>query len=242
MSDVSLFTDDESMEPIYERVHNKARTQAYGITGIELPTNINKEVTEEEVIEEEVIEEEEEIVVEEETIKGGGNRGGILEQLKKKYGGYLKDTQEEYKSLKRKKQMGGEPGALIMVVVIIKLILMTIGSFIFSYFPVVVLISAMCLYIEYKLTVIMGHDIVGMPLVYMILAFACPCGWTFFRLFKGWTNKLNISTGGLWSILINCSDPTTVLNIHNVDGSVCKNGDCFIVSKDCHNILYPREK
>ena len=32
--------------------------------------------------------------------------------------------------------MGGGPSALVMVVVIIKLILMTMGSFIFSYFPV----------------------------------------------------------------------------------------------------------
>ena len=238
MSDVSLFTDDESMVPIYEKVHNKARSQASGMTGIELPTNITEEIIEEEVVEEENVVEEEQ----KETIKGGSNREGILEQLKKKYGGYLKDTQEEYKSLKKKKQMGGEPGALVMVVVIIKLILMTAGSFIFSYFPVVVLISSMCLYIEYKLTVIMGHDVVGMPLVYMVLAFACPCGWTFFRLFKGWTNKLNISTGGLWALLTNCSDPISILNIYEVDGSVCKDGDCFIVNKDCHNILYPREK
>ncbi len=119
---------------------------------------------------------------------------------------------------------------------------MTMGSFIFSYFPVVLLISLMCVYIEYKLTVTMGYDIIGLPLVYMTCACCCPCGWTFFRLFKGWTNKLNISTGGLWPLLTNCSNEISILDIHKVDGSVCKDGDCFIVSKDCHNVLYPREK
>ncbi len=235
MSDVSLFTDEDSFESISEKVYEKAKKQASGITGIELSDKITEKVIEEENVKEEIIEEEEQ------TIKGGSYSEGIIEQLKKKYDKYLKDTQEEYKLLKRKKQMGGAPGALIMFIVIIKLILMTMGSFIFNYFPVVLLITSMCVYIEYKLTVVMGHDIIGFPLIYMICACICPCGWTFFRLFKGWTNKLNISTGGLWSVLTNCSDATSILNIYKVDGSVCKNGDCFIVSKECHNVLYPKK-
>ena len=234
MTDVSLFTDDESMESMAETVHNKTLDQISSRTGIELRTNITEQVIGEENSENEV--------VEEETMKGGNNSGGILEQLKSKYGGYLKSTQQEYKSLKKQQQTGGAPGALVMVVVIIKLILMTMGSFIFSYFPVVLLISLMCVYIEYKLTVTMGYDIIGLPLVYMTFACCCPCGWTFFRLFKGWTNKLNISTGGLWPLLTNCSSEISILDIYKVDGSVCKDGDCFIVSKDCHNVLYPREK
>ena len=145
MADVSLFTDDESMELIAETVHNKTLDQISGRTGIELKTDITEQVIEEETINEEV--------VEEETMEGENNMGGILEQLKRKYGGYLKSTQQEYKSLKNQRQTGGGPSALVMVVVIIKLILMTMGSFIFSYFPVVLLISLMCVYIEYKLTV-----------------------------------------------------------------------------------------
>ena len=43
-------------------------------------------------------------------------------------------------------------------------------------------------------------------------------------------------------LLTNCSNEISILDIYKVDGSVCKNGDCFIVSKDCHNVLYPREK
>ena len=160
MTDVSLFTDDESMETIAETVYSKTLDQITGRTGIELRTNITEQVIDEE---EDVNQE----VVEEETMKGGNNSGGILEQLKRKYGGYLKKTQQEYETLKKQKQMGGGPSALVMVVVIIKLILMTMGSFIFSYFPVVLLISLMCVYIEYKLTVTMGHDIMGLPLVYI---------------------------------------------------------------------------
>lgn len=235
MTDVSLFTDDESMELMAETVHNKTLGQISSRTGIELKTDITEQVIGEENSENEV-------VGEEETMKGGNNGGGILEQLKRKYGGYLENAKVEYKSLKKQQQTGGGPGALVMVVVIIKLILMTMGSFIFSYFPVVLLISLMCVYIEYKLTVTMGYDIIGLPLVYMICACCCPCGWTFFRLFKGWTNKLNISTGGLWPLLTNCSNEISILDIYKVDGSVCKDGDCFIVSKDCHNVLYPREK
>ena len=133
MTDVSLFTDDESMISIAETVHNKTLNQISSKTGIELKKDITEEVIEEETIDEEV--------VEEETIAGGNRSGGILEQLKRKYGGYLKSAQQEYKLLKKQKQMGGSPSALVMVVVIIKLILMTMGSFIFSYFPVVLLIS-----------------------------------------------------------------------------------------------------
>ena len=238
MTDVSLFTEDESMDLISETVHSKTLKQL-GTTGINLNTNMTEKVIKEDAVKDKNVKDKN---VKEETTTGGSNSGGILDQLKKKYGGYLKDAQEEYKSLKKKQQMGGAPGALTMVVVIIKIILMTAGSFIFSYFPIVFLISSMCLYIEYKLTVTLGQDVVGMPLIYMILAFVCPCGWTFFRLFKGWNNKLNISTGALWPLLTNCSDEMSILNIYNVDGSVCKNGDCFIVSKDCHNVLYPREK
>ena len=117
---------------------------------------------------------------------------------------------------------------------------MITGSFIFSYFPIVLIISCVCMYIEYKLTVTMGHSVMGMPLLYMCCASGCPCCWTLFRLFRGWTNKLNIKTGGLWPILTKCSDALSVLNIHKVDGKVCETGDCYIVSKNCYNVLYPK--
>lgn len=210
MTDVRLFSDDETVELIADTIYDQTITQVAGITGREL--------------QEEVVEE-------------GNIRGGILEQLKNSCNKSLEKTKKEYRN---KRQSGG--GAVTMFAVIIKLILMTTGSFIFSYFPIVFLISSMCLYIEYKLTVVMGQSIVGLPLFYMSCACCCPCLWTFFRLFKGWTNKLNISTPGIWSLLINCSDSLSILNIYNVDGSVCKQGDCYIVSKECHNVLYPRTK
>lgn len=214
MTDVNLFSDSDTVELIADKMHDKILSQVSGLSGVEL----RKDKTEKK------------------------NKEGILDILKNKYSGYLHNTKKEYDDLKKKKQSGGSVTALTMFVVTIKIILMTIGTYMFNYFPVVFLISLMCFYIEYKLTVTMGHNIVGMPMMYMMCAFCCPCCWTCFRLFKGWTNKLNISTGALWSLLINCSDPISILNIHKVDGSVCKDGDCYIVSKNCHNVLYPRQE
>jgi len=215
MTDVSLFSDDENIELMADKIHNDILTQVEGLSGIKLKKDL--------------------------VDNGGKNimEGGILNQLRNKYNNYLEDTKKEYYNLKKKKQSGG--GVLTMFVVIIKLILMIFGSYMFNYFPIVMLICLMCVYIEYKLTVTMGHSIIGMPILYMIFACCCPCFWTIFRFFVGWTNKLNVQTGNIWAVLTNCSDPLSILNIYSVNGPVCRSGECFIVNKNCHNVLYPNK-
>ena len=157
MTDVNLFSDSDTVELIADTMHNKILQQVSGLSGVELTNEETKKI----------------------------NKGGILDVLKNKYGGYLDDTKKEYDNLKKKKQSGGAVTALTMFVVIIKIMLMTMGTFMFSYFPIVFLILLMCFYIEYKLTVVMGHDILGMPMIYMMCACCCPCCWTCIRLFKG---------------------------------------------------------
>lgn len=176
--------------------------------------------------------------IEEESVKKS-----ILDRLMDDFDSQRIKLQVEYNDLVNKReseQKGGAVGGLTLMFVVLKLLMMTIGTYIFNYFPVVFIISLICLYMEYRLTTVMGQDIVGMPMLYMMCACCCPCCWTFFRLFKGWTNTLNVSTEGLWGIMSNCSSPMTILDIHEVDGNVCKDSGCYITSKDCHSILYPR--
>ena len=178
-----------------------------------------------------------------EMIEGGANykkekNEGIIEILKKKYMNEIKSLKQQLNNKKNKEQKGGAIGALGILVVVLKLTLMTIGTYIFKYFPMVFLIALMCLYIEYKLTIIMGLNIVGLPLFYMICAFCCPCCWTCFRLFKGWTNSLNVQTENLYNILGKCASATSVLDIYPIDGRVCKNAPCWTTSKRCHSALY----
>ena len=190
----------------------------------------------------------EEKVFKERIINGGENiveeeNKSLLKELYNKYEDSRKKILKEYNEIVNNedgKQRGGAVGGLTLIFVILKLIMMTIGTYIFNYFPIVFIISIICLYMEYRLTTIMGQDIVGMPMLYMIFACCCPCCWTCFRLFKGWTNTLNISTEGLFSIMSNCSSPMTILDIHEVDGNVCKDSGCYITSKECHSVLYPR--
>ena len=187
-------------------------------------------------------------IFKERIIEGGENivkegKESLLDELYKKYEDSRKKILKEYNEIvnnKDGKQKGGAVGGLTLIFVVLKLIMMTIGTYIFNYFPIVFIISIICLYMEYRLTTVMGQDIVGMPMLYMIFAFCCPCCWTCFRLFKGWTNTLNIPTEGLFSIMSNCSSPMTILDIHEVDGNVCKDSGCYITSKECHSVLYPR--
>ena len=142
MTDISLYSDDKSVDSIADKVHARTMDKVSILTGRDLRSEEDDNsdiITEEENYNDIIAEEEENI---------GIMEGGILNILKTKYNKNLKKVQKEYRVLSKKKQSGGA-GALTMFVVIIKLILMTTGSFIFGYFPVVMLISGMCVYIEY---------------------------------------------------------------------------------------------
>ena len=77
MTDVSLFSDDENIELIADKVHNKIISQVEGLSGIKLKK--------------EVIDDEDKNIME----------GGILHQLRNKYNNYLEDTKKEYYNLKK---------------------------------------------------------------------------------------------------------------------------------------------
>jgi hypothetical protein len=171
--------------------------------------------------------------------KESNQHGGIIEVLKEKYMNKIQSLKKQYHNMNSKEQKGGVVGGLAIFVAVIKIILMTLGTYMFDYFWCVFFISLMCVYIEYKLATVMGIDIIGLPLLYMLCAFCCPCCWTCIRLFKGWTNSLNMYTGNLFTILTNCSTATSILDIYNIDGKVCKDAACHLTRKPCYDVLFP---
>lgn len=169
--------------------------------------------------------------------------GGIIPQLKQKYNILLAN---EYKNLNRyyntsnttQQQTGGNI-IFGMVIVIIKIFLFTIGTFIFNWWPVVLFISINCAYIEYKLLTVTNNSIFSLNSLYIILALCCPCVWTIFRLFKGWSTPTENQTDGLWNILLNCGVNKFVdLDINTFNNEMCENrGDCFIMPNKCYQSI-----
>tara|TARA_B110001450_G_C17595080_1_gene470520 strand:+ start:214 stop:1161 length:948 start_codon:yes stop_codon:yes gene_type:complete len=172
--------------------------------------------------------------------------GGIIPQLKQKYNILLEN---EYKTLNSYYNTPNTPnttqqqkgGSIVvgMVIVIIKIFLFTIGTFIFNWWPLVLLISIYCAYIEYKLLTVTNNSLLGLNALYIILALCCPCIWATFRLFKGWTTPTETQTDGLWHILLNCGVNKFVdLDINTFNNEMCENnGDCFIMPNKCYQSI-----
>ena len=51
------------------------------------------------------------------------------------------------------------------------------------------LVSFYCVYVEWKMVKLSGDDILGLPIVYLLGAYLCPCIWALVRLFMGYKTK-----------------------------------------------------
>lgn len=176
-------------------------------------------------------------------IRNMGNKisGGMIGQLKTKYNNLYEKELLNYKNLKKKQLKGVQSGGSVMIItiVVIKLFLLTVGNFIFDWWPMVLLISLYAVGVEYTLIKTSGKSLLGVPILTLGFACLCPCCWTMFRLFKGWENSKNESTDNLYHVLSNCNSTTSILDIHNYYSRPCEGKDCFWTTDKCYNSLYP---
>ena len=166
--------------------------------------------------------------------------GGIIPKLKKKYSKMLKDEYKLINAIRGGGQVGGNP-TLILFNSVVKIFFMTVGTFIFDWWPVVVVISLYCAYLEYSMLAITDTEIVGLDGLSILFACACPCCWTGFRLYKGWKTQLNTETDNLWTIMKSCS-PYLSMPLTEIKSSSCEGTKCYIMSPECYKSVYETEK
>ncbi len=166
--------------------------------------------------------------------------GGIIPKLKTKYSKMINNEYKKIREIRGGGQVGGNPG-LILFTSIIKIFLMTVGTFIFDWWPIVVIISGYCAYLEYSMLVVTDTEIVGLEGLSILFAFLCPCCWTGLRLYKGWRTQLNSETDNLWSIMKNCS-PYLSMPMTQVKSSACEGTNCYVMSPQCYKSIYETNK
>ena len=167
--------------------------------------------------------------------------GGIIPRLKNKYSKMLKKEYKKFNAMKGGKQVGGMNPTLIMGISVVKIFFFTIGTFIFDWWPIVVLISIYCAYLEYSMLKITDTEIMGLEGLSLLFAFLCPCCWTAFRLFKGWKTPLNTETDNLWNIMQNCS-PKFSMPLTKVQSSACEGTSCYVIPPQCYKSIFETGK
>lgn len=182
--------------------------------------------------------------------------GGIIGQIKKK----LKTSyNKEYSNLQNlyknnafsnnsnnlnnlnnlnggKKQTGGNP-IVFMVLAVAKIIFITIGTFIFDWWPIMMLLSLYCVFIEYKMIKLSGQPIMGMPIAFLLGAYLCPCIWVIVRLVMGFTTSVGLKAN-LFNVFSKCTDDGFTVNFHEYYGKGCNDNKCIWTTTTCHNALF----
>ena len=170
----------------------------------------------------------------------GGIIGQIKQNLKKNYASEIKNFNKFYKGDFKGggKQKGGNP-ILFMAVAVVKIALMTLGTFFFDWWPVMMIISFYCVYIEYKMIKLSGQSVMGLPIVYLLGAYLCPCFWAIGRVAMGWTTNMGTSPN-LFNIFSKCTDDGFTLNFHEYYGRDCKDNKCVWTTNDCYGTLFDK--
>lgn len=170
----------------------------------------------------------------------GGIIGQIKKNLKKIYEKEMKNFTNFYNSSFKGggKQTGGNP-ILFMAIAVVKIALMTLGTFFFDWWPVMMIISFYCVYIEYKMIKLSGESVMGLPIVYLLGAYLCPCFWAIGRVAMGWSTNMGTSPN-LFNIFSKCTDDGFTLNFHEYYGRDCKDNKCVWTTNDCYEALFDK--
>ena len=166
--------------------------------------------------------------------------GGMIGQRRKSLDEKYKKELENYKNITKNQTGGGQKGGnplLFMGLAGFKIGLMTIGTFIFNWWPIMMLVSFYCVYIEFKMVQLSGEDVLGLPILYLLGAYLCPCIWALVRLFMGYSASEN-SQPRLFNILSKCTDDGFTLNFHEYRGRDCKDDKCLWTTNDCYETLF----
>ena len=166
--------------------------------------------------------------------------GGIIGQIRNKFETKYQNELVNYNNLKQNfakgKQMGGNP-LLFMGLAGFKIGLMTVGTFLFNWWPIMMFVSLYCVLIEYNMIKLSGQDMMGVPILFLLGAYLCPCIWAIVRLFMGWTTNANTNPK-LFNILSKCTSDGFNVNFHEYYGRDCKGNKCVWTTNDCYSALF----
>lgn len=135
-----------------------------------------------------------------------------------------------------KLQSGGNP-ILFMSVAVMKIALILLGTFIFKWWPIMMFVSLYCVYIEYKMIVLSGQNIMGLPILFLLGAYLCPCFWALARLSVGFTINENASSN-LFNVFSKCTEDGVTLNFYEYYGRDCKDNKCLWTTNTCYETLF----
>lgn len=166
--------------------------------------------------------------------------GGMIGQVRKKFAQKYEEELENYKNMRNNQKGGGQKGGhpiLFMGAAAFKVGLMTIGTFIFNWWPIMMLVSVYCVYVEWKMVQLSGEDVLGLPIIYLLGAYLCPCIWALIRLFMGYSTNAD-SQPRLFNILSKCTDDGFTINFHEYTGRDCKEDKCLWTTNECFQTLF----
>lgn len=169
--------------------------------------------------------------------------GGMIGQIRKSFDTNYKKELQNLKNLRNKQQGGGGGGQIggnplvFLVVASFKVGIMTLGTLIFNWWPIMMLVSFYCLYLEWKMIKLSGENILGVPIIYLLCAYLCPCIWTLIRLFMGFKTNENAQPK-LFNILSKCTDDGFTINFHEYFGRDCKDNKCLWTTNTCYETLF----
>lgn len=169
----------------------------------------------------------------------GGIIGEIKRNLKTNYNNEINDVRALFNSGRfhgGANMKGGNP-ILFIIGAVVKIILMTVGTFIFDWWPIMMILSFYCVYIEYKMTLLTGQEVMGAPIIFLLGSYFCPCFWAIARLGIGWTTTKQTSPG-LFNVLSKCTNDNISLNFDHYYGKPCKQTKCLWTTDDCYNALF----
>jgi len=168
--------------------------------------------------------------------------GGIIGELRNNYEKKYKEELKMYNNLQEHRangvQKGGNP-LLFMGLAGVKIGLMTLGTFIFNWWPIMMFVSLYCVLIEYNMVKLSGEDIMGLPILFLLGAYLCPCIWAIVRLFMGWTTSAN-SNPKLFNVLSKCTSDGFNVNFHEYYGRDCKGNKCIWTTNECYSALFDK--
>jgi len=169
--------------------------------------------------------------------------GGIVGQIKTNLKTKCENEKETFKNIINNSKLkgggklkGGNP-IIFMIGAIIKIVLMTLGTFIFDWWPIMMILSFYCVYLEYKMTLLTGQEVMGTPIIFLLGAYFCPCFWAIARVGMGWTTTKN-TTPGLFNVLSKCTSDNITLNFNHYYGKPCKEPKCLYTSPACFEALF----
>ena len=167
--------------------------------------------------------------------------GGIIGKMKENFNNDYQNEIRKFHNFKKEfkggsVQKGGMP-IVMMAISALKISLMTVGSLFFNWWPIMMIVSFYCVYVEYKMTTLSGKDLMGMPILIILCAYLCPCPWALYRTIVGFSTTTG-SSPKLFNIFSKCSSDGMTLKFDSYYGRECKDNKCLYTTDSCYKTLF----